>query len=240
MKIYAYTLVTDSGFAPAVKDGLLSLACCKTRLRHIVQNQFASQDESIFVIGLCGAQLARKIEKNKSTRDLPYYPVYIARITGVVSTDEYFNNEEYNDRPDCQYIYKNKKWRYKKFNPHNPEKGIEIEAKEDNNDIFYTMRKGRYHHPYDYNAVLLSDDYCVFGSNQKEPLPTWFAEKISQVRKKACRSDLKPLQDVDEDSFAQYFEELKSKGTFCTKNRRSGDTIDEYFLSKEIGGNCSK
>ena len=239
MEIYAYTLVTDSGFAPAVKDGLLSLACCKTRLRYKIWNQFKSGKTNIFLIGLSGVQLQKKITKDISAKDVTYYPFYIARITDAVSTKEYFDgNSIYASRPDCQYMLKDDTWWYKNNNPHNPQKGKATVAEKDNIDIFYTARKGREHQPYDYNAVLLSEDYCLFGFNQEEPLSPWFKEKICQVRKKAWRSDRSPLEGIDEETFNHFFEKMKEKGFNSVMNRVSGDTVDDYFLKVDCKVTC--
>ena len=38
-------MVWDTGFAPAVQDKVLSLACCKTRLRHKIAEELLHDDK---------------------------------------------------------------------------------------------------------------------------------------------------------------------------------------------------
>ncbi len=84
--LYIYRMTDDSGFAPCVEGGLLSLSCCKggqirngkvinTGLRHRIgihrEANYAIDD--VYVLG---------VYKNKI--------LYFARVTDVVSMEEYF------------------------------------------------------------------------------------------------------------------------------------------------------
>ena len=99
MKIFTYTMVWDTGFAPAVHNGLLSLACCETKLRYLIAKEMARDNSSeIILLGLCGKQLA-----SRHTLPNPYYPVYVSKITDFVKCSDYYTLPQYSSRPDCQY-----------------------------------------------------------------------------------------------------------------------------------------
>lgn len=85
--LYIYRLTNDTGFAPCVEKGLLSLACCKggqirngrvinTGLRHrIGQKREADYEiDDVYILG---------VFKDKM--------LYLAKVTKVVSMEEYFN-----------------------------------------------------------------------------------------------------------------------------------------------------
>ncbi|MBQ3866289.1 MAG: hypothetical protein II776_05255, partial [Clostridia bacterium] len=48
IEVYAYVMTSATGFAPAVQDGLLTLACCKTRLRYKIGNMFDSARKGFY------------------------------------------------------------------------------------------------------------------------------------------------------------------------------------------------
>ena len=85
--LYIYRMTDDSGFAPCVEKGLLSLACCKggqirngkvvnTGLRHRIgihrEANYATDD--VYILG---------VYKNKM--------LYFAKATNVVTMEEYFS-----------------------------------------------------------------------------------------------------------------------------------------------------
>jgi hypothetical protein len=77
-------MTTDNGGAPAVWDGVLSLAICKPQIRK-------SASEGDFVIGV-GA---------KTT--IGERLIYVAQVTHKLRRGEYFRDPSYYDRPDCVY-----------------------------------------------------------------------------------------------------------------------------------------
>ena len=84
--LYSYLVTTDNGSAPCVSDNLLSLAICKPTIRRCAQI-------NDIIIGLCAKSMKLK---NKSPQIL-----YIARITSIVSLQNYYIN--YKSREDCIY-----------------------------------------------------------------------------------------------------------------------------------------
>jgi hypothetical protein len=81
--IYVYKLVTDNGGAPCVKGKLLSLAICKPRIRKTAQ-------EGSLIFGFGGREYNEKL-------------IYIARVTGKLEGQDYYQRPGYADRPDCIY-----------------------------------------------------------------------------------------------------------------------------------------
>ena len=85
MKVYIYRLTSDTGLAPCVHKGLLSLAVCKggqirngkpcnSGLRHqiAVENEFASKQ--VYILGTYHDKF-----------------LYLAKVTNVVTMEEYFS-----------------------------------------------------------------------------------------------------------------------------------------------------
>ena len=94
MKIFAYTMVYDTGFAPSVDKGVLSLACCKTFLRYKIANELLDSSDDIYVVGLCSKQMS-----GRHNYDNDYFPVYIAKISDCVKTDYYYSKRAYKPDP---------------------------------------------------------------------------------------------------------------------------------------------
>ena len=196
MIIYAYTMTDDTGFAPAVKNGMLSLACCKTYLRYKIANDINVNEHEVYIIGLCGKKLA-----NYHSYSRYYFPVYIAKITEFVSTKEYFSNSKYFDRPDSQYRLIDKNWYFTKNNPHHDSSTNDYLQQlinpENDKDLYYTRRRNP-----ELNYVLLSTEYACFGdlfANDNSPDIPIFLKKIGDTRSRACRGGLDPITVLDSD-----------------------------------------
>ena len=222
ISVYAYTMVYDTGFAPSVSDNTLSLACCKTYLRYKIANQHP-EENAIYLIGLCGKQMSDRhcFEKN-------YFPVYIAKITRTVKTEEYYSKSEYKLRPDVQYEYKDGQWYVLPTNPHHNVKSRKEHSKPDEEKDIYYIRSSRH----EINYVLLSEnEFVCFGNKYKDfdkynSLPQ-VIKNICVERKNACRSDLTPIGFTSQDSideFLQFFHQNK-------KGNNQVSTIDKHFLS---------
>jgi hypothetical protein len=91
-KIYYYKLVVDSGGAPCVQEGLLSLAICKPRIRSTAQ-----KGDVIFGFA------ANSLHKDNRL-------IYAARITDKLLDGLYYKSSQYSKRADC--IYELKKGHY--------------------------------------------------------------------------------------------------------------------------------
>lgn len=222
MKIFTYAMVYDTGFAPAVYDSKLSLACCKTILRHTVQN-ILSSSEDVYLVGLCGKQL---IDRNNLEKELLYQPVYIAKVSDAICTDEYYSDKKYKNRPDVQYEYKNEEWYYTPNNPHHSHKNQKSSEKLNNpqaeKDIYYIYGSKRC-----LNYSIICDEYIKFGKNIPKDLPNVF-DKISKIQRKSPRSYrvVSNLLDSNEmNEFVDFFNNNKDK-------YKNENTIDKYFIDK--------
>lgn len=222
MKIFTYTMVYDTGFAPAVYDRKLSLACCKTILRYSVQNNLKS-DKEVYIVGLCGQQL---IDRNNLEKELLYQPVYIAKVSNSIRTDEYYSDKKYKKRPDVQYEYKNGEWYYTPNNPHhsceNQKENKKLDNPETEKDIFHIYAGKNC-----FNYSLICDEYIKFGKNIPKDLPNVF-DKISKIQKKSPRSyrvvsNLLNSNEINE--FVDFFNNSKDK-------YKQENTIDKYFIEK--------
>lgn len=140
--LYVYAMTNDSGFAPSVKNGLLSLACCKGGLKGGMRKaaglDFFKDDTEVWVLGLCGKSLSQNGK-------MVYNPVYLAKIDNAVEMTEYFS-------PDNKFAGRNDYRAYKTVNgelesqPENPH----TDAYEQQKDI-----NGKY--------VLLSEHFVYWG-----------------------------------------------------------------------------
>ena len=162
LKIYAYTMTHDTGFAPAVHGKELSLGCCKTFLRHKIAEEWGKLKDTtdFYVIGICGKQLADRNKKtNQETSD--YYPIYIAKVKKVIKAIEYYKDQKDFKRTDTQYSYRDGEWLYSEYNPHHiltngnksKYKGWRILPNPENEkDINYINRKNK-----DENYILVCE-----------------------------------------------------------------------------------
>ena len=95
--LYVYAMTNDSGFAPCVAEGLLTLACCKGGkkggMRLSAAKHFKAGND-VWVLGVCGKSLADRYGKTA------YAPVYLARITAVTEMTEYYKDDKYRGRID--------------------------------------------------------------------------------------------------------------------------------------------
>ena len=216
MKIFTYTMVWDTGFAPAVHNGLLSLACCETKLRYLIAKEMARDNSSeIILLGLCGKQLA-----SRHTLPNPYYPVYVSKITDFVKCSDYYTLPQYSSRPGCQYEKTGGIWHSKSTNPH------KCDAQLMSKDLYY---RGK-----DENYVLLSDRYVYFGADQSKALPLCF-DAINEQRKRACRVSGEARLSEDQKNELRSFVDSNSKVAPASISKL---TIDNYFLNGTKG--CGK
>jgi len=88
MKYWVYKMTYDTGAAPHVRDGLLSLAICKPRIR-----EDAVEGDVIF--GISGR--SRRVNRGERL-------IYVAEVTKKLRTPgEYYERAKYRDRWDCIY-----------------------------------------------------------------------------------------------------------------------------------------
>ena len=94
--IFTYRLTHDTGFAPCVDNGLLTLACCKggtetvkRGLRYFIGRFFEEnlqKNVEVYISGIYSGKL-----------------LYIAKIDKVITMNEYFVKKEYKGRTDQIY-----------------------------------------------------------------------------------------------------------------------------------------
>lgn len=81
--IYVYKIVVDNGGAPCVTPKLLSLAICKPKIRK-------SAGKGSLIFGFGGKEYQERL-------------IYIARVTGKLEGQSYYQQPEYARRADCIY-----------------------------------------------------------------------------------------------------------------------------------------
>ena len=93
-KIYLYKMTTDSGGAPCVHRGTLSLAICKPAIR-------TSAGSGDYILGFAGNSLY----KNNCL-------VYASEVSRSVPGTDYFG-DDFSYRPDCIYEFLNGHYRWR-------------------------------------------------------------------------------------------------------------------------------
>ena len=142
--LYIYRMTDDSGFAPCVEKGLLSLTCCKggqirngkvvnTGLRHRIgihrEANYATDD--VYILG---------VYKNKM--------LYFAKVTNVVMMEEYFGGMSKGRTDDIYSLVRGKLIR----NQNLRNEDVHTEPDRVVKDL-----AGKY--------VVLSDDYIYLGED---------------------------------------------------------------------------
>ena len=222
MKIYAYTIAYDTGFAPCITNNELTLACCKSDLRYkIGEELLKNPNENVYLFALCGKGLSKE---RKFGEEYFYSPLYIAKITGTIRTNEYFSVLENGRRDQVYYYDENGELSSLINNPHRKPAEKFNPVDEVNKDILYMPRKTS--EP-KLNYVLKSTDYIYFGNNlmiRKEL--TKSVNKICEKLEKACRSNpLTVYTPEEKEEFIVWYKEIKklktqtdntdSKGSCC-------------------------
>lgn len=207
MKVFAYTIVYDTGFAPCISNNELTLACCKSNLRYKIGEEFSKNpNEDIYLFILCGKKLAKM---KKLEEEYFYSPLYITKITDVTRTNEYFSVPENGRRDQVYYYSDNGEWSSLVNNPHRVPSSKFNPVDEINKDILYMPRKTSRSK---FNYVLKSTDYIYFGNilKMRNQLPK-SVNKICSKIEKAFRADLSSVDWVseDEEECVVWYEKLK-------------------------------
>jgi hypothetical protein len=85
--IYFYKLTVDTGAAPCVQRGVLSLAICKPMIR-------TRAEEGDLIFGFTANSL-----------DTHNKLIYAARVTKKLPNGEYYESDKFSSRPDCIYTF---------------------------------------------------------------------------------------------------------------------------------------
>ena len=200
----------------------LTLACCKSDLRYkIGEELLKNPNENVYLFALCGKGLSKE---RKFGEEYFYSPLYIAKITGTIRTNEYFSVLENGRRDQVYYYDENGELSSLINNPHRKPAEKFNPVDEVNKDILYMPRKTS--EP-KLNYVLKSTDYIYFGNNlmiRKEL--TKSVNKICEKLEKACRSNpLTVYTPEEKEEFIAWYKEIKklktqtdntdSKGSCC-------------------------
>lgn len=219
MKIYAYTIAYDTGFAPCISNDEFTLACCKSNLRYkIGEELLKNPKEDIYLFALCGKGLSKE---RKFGEEYFYSPLYIAKIAETARTNEYFSILENGRRDQVYYCDENGEWNSLINNPHRKPAEKFNPVDEVNKDILYMPRKTS--EP-KLNYILKSSDYIYFGNNltMRKELPK-SVNKICEKLEKACR--LNPMivyTSEEEEEFITWYKKLKRTKTQAEKTDSTG------------------
>ena len=105
-RIYLYKLTADTGGAPCVQNGLLSLAICKPMIR-----RRAMRNDLIFGFA------AKSLHPDNRL-------IYVARVTEKLCDGKYYKDTRYARRDDCIYKRKADRFKWKKGSLHHGKKHI--------------------------------------------------------------------------------------------------------------------
>jgi hypothetical protein len=106
-RIYFYKLTADTGGAPCVEDGLLSLAICKPMIR-------MTANPGNLIFGFAASSLHRD---NRL--------LYIARVTEKVSDGDYYKKRQFAGRGDRVYEYQQGRFVWRRGALHHGPKDVE-------------------------------------------------------------------------------------------------------------------
>lgn len=105
---YVYKMTVDNGGAPCIRKGVLSLAICKPRIR-----KRAKEGDVIF--GFAANQLGNSVSNNGL--------IYVAQVTERLCGQEYYSSVKYYPRPDCIYVWRNKRFSRRRSAKFHPQRG---------------------------------------------------------------------------------------------------------------------
>ncbi len=105
-RIYLYKMVADTGGAPCVQNGLLSLAICKPMIR-----MKAKEGDLVFGFAAKGVDPSNRL-------------IYVARITHKLCHAGYFRERRYAARGDCIYKHTAGRFTWKRTAQHHGPKDL--------------------------------------------------------------------------------------------------------------------
>ena len=212
MKIYAYILSHDTGFAPCYTDGIWTLACCKPQIRAKIFNEHVETGQNEFwVIGLQ--------HEGSMQKDYTYPGVKVRYIAcaKVLRLEEYYKDDgPYSNRIDC--IYRNvtsldraKRRTYEELKEHNGGKvrqvptAVEHRMENDDEKMSQTARDiyG--------NCVLISNEFYCLPDEVNVNAEGILYDKLYEMGKN--RRTGKYEIEIEEEEFLQGIAMIKEKGT---------------------------
>jgi hypothetical protein len=159
--LYVYKLTYDNGFAPCVENGMLSLVCCKSRMRRAIQKRYsdagrrrkkskrrkrnekntATAKKQIYILGVCGTTLKPHKGFKGDAENTKLTAVYLAKVDEVLSMKEYYKRgpKGYRNRADGRaYVTKGNKLVACSGNPH---KNCAEDMKRDRNGLYAILSR---------------------------------------------------------------------------------------------------
>lgn len=158
---FIYKLTADTGLAPCIDDGLITLACCKggsSGLRHTIGEKIKSEykDRDIWVIAICGKSLGGPEETNRI--------VMWGRVESVLTLEEY--SVQYPGRTDNLYsVRKGELIRNRKLSK------VHQNLEEQNTD-----KNGKY-------ALIFDKKFSVYFGKEPAAWPVQITESLLPYRK---------------------------------------------------------
>lgn len=206
--IVFYRMTSDTGYAPCVADGMLSLACCKGgtktgvsrgmrwEIGRKLKDETWDQKDAIYVVGVARSAI-----------------VYIARIDRVIAAGEYFSHEDYKSRGDCIYEVRDRPVRElkgKAFFFARNDKNPEFHGPEAHDDHIRDETGG---------YVLLSTRFAYYGKGSESPAFSGFEDVIPPYRGHRAYSTGEDGFQEAEAFLARYWADEKP---YCRPEAREG------------------
>ncbi len=186
MKLYVYVMTNDDGTAPCIDNGLLTLSCCKPKIRHNAR-------ENDWIMGLAGVGLAKKAKIDEI--EMVGKIVYIAQVTKKTDWKAYGDNAEYRGRADNAYFWDKKGQKFKRKLRFHDDEDMKKDVKE---------------------PVLISEPthFRYFGKNAKS-FPERYAhirEERIRHSKGLTSHTVYPKPEFDENSVRGFIESMVKTG----------------------------
>jgi hypothetical protein len=126
-RIFVYKMTCDNNGAPCIYQSLLSLAICKPMIRK-------SAEKGDLIFGFGGKEFGQKL-------------IYAAEVTETLNN--YFDDNNFRNRPDCVYEKTGTEYHYIKGREHHSQEHLEHDL----------GKKG----VYERNRVIISRNFVYFG-----------------------------------------------------------------------------
>lgn len=248
ISIYGYIIPNDTGFSPCYAEGILTLACCKPRIRQSIYNDNLNHEH--WLVGVKHDGMKKDEVYNSKI-------IYIARITKIIRLEDYYKDDGiFSKRCDC--IYRNVK-SFEKAENRSYDIIIEYMNNE-KNKIYHIPNSSD--HAFDHenptdsqknqirkdlygNCVLYSDDFYYLADKDVDTTKVMSSlHEQCKVRKPGDSFKVENLKQFNKEAFYSF---IKKIGKY--KNLKSIQPCDYKGTSKYTGllensnkssGGCSK
>lgn len=207
MKIYSYTVVSDSGFSPNPYHGYLTLACCKPRIR-------SSAKEGAWIVGTASFSRFPK---------LGGYLLYAAEVSEVLSFEKYWNDKRFaRKKPDLKRR-NDPKWMHGDniYDFSSPTGPVQLPSQHSHDDGSEDIKSKK--HDLGGKHVIVARNFVYFGRNAIE-LPPSLKSLIKKGPGHKSRFDEKIIH-----SFLAFIGEHHKAG----KGEILGDPLDADMSTSE-------